>query len=178
MFLGLCLSFIGVWCNTSLSRYHSSTGSPFDLNGYTVANGGWGCCRTRPKDIDSLENIEGFHEQYRADYDPNYNAIYNETPRVESQPMGQPGMKEAPRTNPSLGGDSPFEVRPAPDQLPTYSSRMSTPPQGNDHTSRTAPQPHLIRPPGALQPGGHRSGESHPPQIFASAYSVGWKGSF
>jgi len=133
-------------------------------------NGGTCCCRSRPRD---LEENDAFHEQFRAQYDPEHNPIYNVNRstephsghrRVESQPMAHAGMSDPPfQAKRSLGGDTPFAARPPPDQLPRYSSRASiaTQPQAQ---SQTATQMRL--PPAALQPGGHRRAASHPSQAL------------
>lgn len=148
---------------------------------------GSNCCRSRPNYDDEMEEIDGFHQQFKADYDPKHNAIYNDR-RVNSQPSGQTTMSEVPQKKRSLGGDAPFSSRPKPEQLPSRSSRATTPnaqhqthsssnsnsgrattpsaqQQTHSHTSRAiTPQPQLNLPPASLQPGGHRRGESNPPK--------------
>lgn len=133
----------------------------------TAPDGRGCCCRSRPKDLE-VEN-DAFHEQFRAQYDPEHNPIYNVNRpvtqprsghrRVESQPVAHVGMSDAPRR--SLGGDTPFAARPPPDQLPKYTSRasISTQPQA-------LPAAQVRHPPAALQPGRHehRRAASHPSQ--------------
>jgi hypothetical protein len=150
----LCTSSAGgAWCNSS-------------PNGKCRL-----CCGSRPRDdIEGLEYTDAFHEQFNAQYDPNHNAIYNETPSgvghrtVQTQPMGNHGMMTQTRV---LGNDAPFAVRPPPDQLPAYSSRppSTTTTGGNSHRrGESYPGDRVSHLPSALIPGrenSHHRGYSH-----------------
>jgi len=128
------------------------------------------CCASRSRDdIEGLEDIDEFNEQFNARYDPNHNAIYNETPSdvhrtVQTQPyMSNQGMMTQTR---ALGRDAPFAARPPTDQLPAYSSRppsaMTT--GGNSHRRvESHPEDRLSCPLPALTAGNHRREWSHPP---------------
>jgi len=117
------------------------------------------CISKNPRDdAYDIEDHDVFHEQFESGYDPHRNLIYNVDRnaepdivsghrRVVSQPMSQAEMPSQ-STHRSLSGDAPFGVRPAPDQLPPYSSRPAS-----------SLEPQVAFPPAALQPGGVKRAE-------------------
>jgi len=164
-----CCDFLGIFCCCCLCS--SGAGGAW-CNSSPNGNCRLCCGSRRHEDIEGLEDIDAFNQQFNAQYDPNHNAIYNETPdgvghrTVQTQPMGNHGMMTQTR---ALGGDAPFATRPPTDQLPAYSSRppsMMTAGGGNTHRrGESHPQDRSSRPPASMTPAGgnsHRRGESHP----------------